>query len=80
MSNIHDVFKDDDVNGVIIGGEFFTGQLFYCGRPESRRLYGYTTEELRTMLEGRLDEIKNECKAAFDLIYPKKGWEFRFYE
>lgn len=32
--NIHDVFKEDDVNGQIIGGAYFVGQLYYQGRSQ----------------------------------------------
>lgn len=80
MGNIHSIFKEDDVNGKIIGGYYFKGQVFYSGRPQSKVFSGYTKEELQQKLEERLSEIKGECKSAFDMIYPKKEWEFRYYE
>lgn len=79
MSNIHDTIKDDDVSGIIIGGDFYHGQVFYDNRPQSQILYGYTQEELTEKLNERLNEIKDECKEAFRLIYPSKLWEFRYF-
>ncbi len=69
----------DDVNGTIIGGDFYHGQVFYDNRPQSKVLYGYTQDELTGKLSERLNEIKNECKEAFRLIYPFEAWEFRYF-
>ena len=32
MGNIHDVFKDDETSGIIIGGEYVCGYLYYGER------------------------------------------------
>ena len=47
MANIHDVFKDDDVNGVIVGSIMVTGYLWYGDKKANyEQLYAYSDAEL----------------------------------
>lgn len=66
MSNIHDVFKDEDVNGVIVGDVMVTGYLFYGDKKANyNQLYAYSEQELQekatalknAMLEDNKDII-----------------------
>lgn len=36
----------EEVNGTIIGGEYFAGELYYNGRQQGGTIYGDTEEEL----------------------------------
>jgi len=77
MGNIHDVFKPDDVNGEIIGGDFCSGRLFYDGRPQVERIFSDTEENLKTELLAELSRIKQESGDVYYLIYPANTWEIR---
>lgn len=78
MSSIHDVFKDDDVRGVIIGGDYISGRLFYEDRPQGGRVYADSEEELKHILRKRLEDIKLDCGDVYAAIYQKESaWSIR---
>ena len=69
---------DEDVNGIIIGGEYESGRLFYAGRPQSQRVWENTVKKVIEKLNTRGQEIKAECGPAYKLIYPdNNAWEIR---
>lgn len=39
MANIHDVFKEEDVSGTIVGGDFICAKLCYEGRQQGSKIY-----------------------------------------
>ena len=70
MGNIHDVFKDDDVIGTIIGGEYLVGILTYEGRKQGRQLYAKGEAELIKLAETTKEEILKDCGMRAREIYP----------
>lgn len=70
MSNIHDVFKDDDVTGTIIGGEYLTGYLTYDGRKQGRQIYADCEAALIKLAEEQKAEILKDCGIVANVIYP----------
>ena len=69
----------DDIRGTIIGGDDFTGQIFYDGRPQKGRFYGVNKDELVAKAGYTIRQIKKECGEAFELIYPNQSWELRIF-
>lgn len=49
MANIHDVFKTDDVNGVIIGGDYVAAKLCYDGRQQGNTIYADNQEQAKQL-------------------------------
>ncbi len=80
MSSIHDANRDEDVNGVIVGGSFFAGSLWYDGRRQYGQHYGYSEEELKDKLNKLHENIKLDMGGAYSIIYPLDSWEMRFYD
>lgn len=80
MSNIHDVFKCDDVNGVIIGGDFVCAKLCYDGRQQGSQIYA---EDVADAL-GKASELKKELIADLGVhlakeVYPSdESWKIVF--
>lgn len=69
------------VGGVVIGGEYFTGGLYYCGQKCGNTIYAATEDAVVEKGRERLEDIKNECGAAYSMIYPEKNsWEVRIYQ
>lgn len=79
MSNIHDVFKDEDVNGVIIGGIMVTGYLFYGDKKaSSRQLYAYSDTELKEKAQALKEEMLEENKDILWHLWPDASkWSLR---
>ena len=79
MSNIHDVFKDDDVNGVIIGGIMVTGYLFYGDNKASyKQLYAYSDVELKEKAQALKEEMLEENKDILIYLWPDASkWSLR---
>lgn len=71
MGNIHDVFKDDDVTGIIIGGEYLLGFLTYDGRKQGRQIYAESHAALIKLAEEQKAEILKDCGIVARDIYPK---------
>lgn len=81
MGSIHDTLRDDEVGGIIIGGDYIAGRLYYNDRIQSSHFYADSDGDLLVAANARLDEIKSECGRAFDDIFPNKsGWELRIYD
>lgn len=70
MGGIHDALKDDDVNGVIIGGECIVGYLTYEGRRQGKQLYAGSEGHLHAMATQYREEIIESCGMAAREIYP----------
>lgn len=67
----------DDVNGTVIGGDFFSGEIFYDGRSQSQKIYGDTEQELISLAEEKVQELK---KLQTIGLYPDNSkWELRIY-
>ena len=77
MANIHTVFKDDCVNGSIIGGDYVTGLLCYQGRQQGDQLWADTLEQLRENAEALKGELLAECGDVALYIYPRDDWTLK---
>ena len=69
----------DDVNGTVIGGNWFTGQIFYDGRSQSQAFTADTENELKQIAQDRVNNLKKEnCSIG---LYPDNSkWELRIYD
>lgn len=72
---------DDDVRGVIIGGDFLTGRVFYDGREQRyQAFYADTEEELIAQAREFVEEMKAKFKDSPCYLYPDDSkWELRIY-
>lgn len=78
MASIHDILKEDDVNGQIIGGFVVVGFLTYEGRRQTQDFYADTEELLKVAANDRLAERREEIGETYSLIYPNKnGWSLK---
>lgn len=79
MSNIHDVFKDEDVNGVIIGGIMVTGYLWYGDKKANyKQLYAYSEQELQEKAASLKNEMLEENKDIIWHLWPDADkWSLR---
>ena len=73
--NIHDVLKEDDVCGQIIGSIASVGFLSYDGRQQGQTIYAENESELKRKAEVMKNEIINDMGEAFKLIYPGDNWK-----
>lgn len=64
MANIHSVFKDEDVSGDIVGGEYFCGVLFYEGRQQGNQLYAKDENSLISESE----KLKKRCYKIAEML------------
>jgi hypothetical protein len=80
MANIHDVFKEEDVSGVIVGGDFICAKLCYEGRQQGGQIYA---NDVAGALDSAIN-LKKELIADLgrDLakeIYPSdESWKIVF--
>ena len=71
MANIHDVFKTDDVNGVIIGGDYIAAKLCYDGRQQGRIIYANSPEQAKNLaIEIKVEFRQDLGDTLFKEIYP----------
>jgi len=76
MSSI--VHPDDEVNGVIVGGECGQAWVTYEWRRQGPMCYPRTYAEADAMCCNVVNNIKKQCGPAFKDIYPKEAWMFHF--
>lgn len=79
MSSIHDVFKCDDVRGVIIGSDYVTGQLYYDTRKQGQQIYADNLDQLRDKATKLKQELISDCGEVSYLIYPKNTWQLKIF-
>lgn len=82
MSNIHDVFKDEDVNGIIIGDIMVCGYLFYGDKKaHSKQLYGYSEQEVVNKgTQLKLDMLEENKVIWRDLWPDSSKWSVRIMQ
>jgi hypothetical protein len=69
----------DDVNGIIIGGDYGMCWVTYEGRKQGNTCYPENEVQADNMCHDIIEGIKTECGTAFSLIYPNTfGWKFHF--
>lgn len=80
MPNIHDIFKDEDVRGVVIGGDYVTARLEYDGRQQGGQICADNHETAKSIATVMKDNYKKELGFLFNEIYPNdKAWRIVFY-
>lgn len=70
---------NEEVNGIIVGGEYYTGKIFYDNRCQTYNpIYADTHEELISRAEKIITNLKKEnCPIG---VYPDNSkWELRIY-
>lgn len=79
MSNIHDVFKDECVNGVIIGDIMVSGYLYYGDKKANyKQLYAYSEQELQEKALVLKNEMLDENKDIIGHLWPDASkWSLR---
>jgi hypothetical protein len=79
MANIHDVFKDDDESGVIVGSIMVTGYLWYGDKKaSSKQLYAYSYAELKEKAIALKNEMLEENKDIIVYLWPDASkWSLR---
>ena len=71
MTNIHDVFKDEEVNGVIIGGDFVCGHLYYGDKRASyKQLYASSDAELKQKAKQLKNQMLEDNKDIRHWLFP----------
>lgn len=80
MASIHDVFKDDCVSGVIVGGDFICAKLCYEGRQQGRMIYAESVERIREMALFIKKELLSDLgELLAKEVYPdSKAWKLIF--
>ena len=75
------MFKStEEVNGIIIGGEYFTGAIYYDGRKQKDILVADTEEGLIKMAEDIVKDFKDRLQGYPCFLYPDNSkWELRIY-
>lgn len=76
MSNIQ--HPDDEVNGVIVGGDFGMCWVTYDGRKQGKTCYPRNEAEAYSMCNEIKDRINRECWQVFKDIFPLDSWMFHF--
>lgn len=70
----------DDVNGVIVGGDFICGQLFYDGRPQTQKFYADSEDELIEMARAKKREFIESVEGVLGVYEDDSLWQLRIYE
>lgn len=74
-----DIFIFDDVNGVIVGGDYGQCWITYEGRKQGKTMYPCDETEALEMCTNEKTRIKAECGEAFTMIYPNaRAWTYHF--
>lgn len=79
MGNIHDVFKEDDLNGIIVGGSMITGYLFYGDKKAVyRQLWARSEDELiKKAEEVKVELLEDNKEIKWDLWPDSSKWNLR---
>jgi len=81
MANIHDVFKEDDVNGFIVGSICVCAQLKYDGRPQGKQIIADNEDQARQIARQQKQAIREDLGQFFNEIYPDDSkWMLYFYK
>jgi hypothetical protein len=70
----------DQPNGIIIGGDFYTGRLYYGDRPQGGKFYADTEAELIAQARQQKHQIIRDNHMPGVNIYPDDSqWQLRIY-
>ena len=68
----------DDTNGQVIGGDYGQAWVTYDGRQQGAMVYPATRSQADKLMDGIVQDIKEECGNAFTAIYPEKKWKYHY--
>ena len=79
MGNIHDVFKDDETNGIIVGGDYVCGYLYYGERKALyRQLWADSETELQQKAKEEKQRLLDENREIARELWPDASlWNLR---
>ena len=77
---INGLSGQEEVNGIIIGGDYISGRLFYSDRPQGPTFYGNSDKEVSTQANEHKSKLAVDYGEAFRHIYPNHDWTIRIYE
>jgi hypothetical protein len=71
----------DNVNGEIIGGDELSAHVTYDGRPQGRKIYGSTDDDLRAAAKKEIAKIREGSERWFDGHYADPNlWRIHFHQ
>ena len=81
MANIHDVFKDDETSGTIVGGNCVCGYLYYGERKALyRQLWANSDAELQQKANDEKKRLLDENREIARELWPDASlWNLRIY-
>lgn len=71
--------RQDNVSGVIIGGNYIAWRLFYDGRPQGGKQYTDDDATALAQASARIDELKATYAGYPCYLYPSDLWEVRLW-
>lgn len=78
ISGVNDVKPYDDVNGTIVGGDYFLYAIIAPTGREQTRFYSDSDDNALTRYREYLEYIYRNCREdIMELIYGKGEWELR---
>lgn len=75
MPGIHEVFKDEDTTGQVVGGFKTAAALFYEGRRQCQNIYADSEGEATSRLEG----VRAELLLENPQVFKPSSWEVRIF-
>jgi hypothetical protein len=67
----------DFTRGVIVGGNYVSGQVYFDGRPQGDKLYANSEEELVQLAQQRIKSLTDEFSGWPCYLYKGDKWELR---
>ena len=72
--------RQDDVRGVVIGGDYVGWQVMYEDRPQSGKYYASTAEDAKAAGRERIADLKSVNCGAPCYLYPDPTlWTIRLW-
>lgn len=68
----------DDVNGVIVGGNYGACWVTYDGRKQGSTMYAEDYPDADAQCFALVARMKEDMGEAFKMIYPDEKWMFHF--
>lgn len=66
-------------DGIIIGGDYVVGQLYFDGRPQGGKMYAPSEEELMECARHCKASLMQEFAGSPCYLYQGDKWELRIY-
>lgn len=63
------MYYTDDVKGIIVGSDTYTGYVYYDGRKQSQAIVGYTEQEMLVLCDKKIQALKDEYNCFPTYLY-----------